>query len=151
MTTRAQQLGKTADSQIAELAAVLSRAGASRLGERCPGREKLGDGTIATVAAHTANNYQRIADFIAATRGEQIPRVVPPRHADRGLDVLLDRLGSARDALTVIAQLDDAQLDSVPPAGTVKFADGQRTLAMVITSLLKHQRHHVRAIAAALT
>jgi hypothetical protein len=42
-------------------------------------------------------------------------------------------------------------MDSVPPAGEMKFADGERTLEQIIASLLKHQRHQVDALAAALS
>jgi hypothetical protein len=67
------------------------------------------------------------------------------------LDALLARLESARRALVAIKQLGEEQLDSVPPAGEMRFADGQRTLEQVVASLLEHQRHQVDSIAAALT
>jgi hypothetical protein len=156
MSPRAQQLQETADRQIAELAERLSAAGEPGLARFCPGRARLGDGTVGAVAAHTTDNYHRIGRFVAALRdaGEQHQ----PGHHGEGyraseveLDVLLARLLSARDALATIGQLSDEQMDSVPPAGEMKFADGERTLEQIIASLLKHQRHQVDALAAALS
>ena len=64
MTERAKQLHATADEQIAELIALLSTADDATLHLPCPGREKLGDGTIAASAGHAADNYRRIAAFV---------------------------------------------------------------------------------------
>jgi hypothetical protein len=155
MSQRAQQLHQTADGQIAELAQRLSTAGEQGITRPCPGRARLGDGTVGAVAAHTTDNYHRIARFVSAHRdgGEQHE---PGQHGEEyrareiELDVLLARLAAARDALSTIGQLSDEQMDSVPPAGEMKFADGERTLAQIIASLLKHQRHQVDALAAAL-
>jgi hypothetical protein len=63
MTERSEQLHATATGQIDELIALLSTADEATLRRRCPGREKLGDGTVAANARHTADNYQRIAAF----------------------------------------------------------------------------------------
>jgi hypothetical protein len=156
MSLRAQRLHETADRQIAELAERLSADGETHLARPCPGRDKLGDGTVGAVAAHTTDNYHRIARFLAATvdAGTQQHS---GRHGDAyratavELDALLVRLAAARDAVATIAQLSDEQLDLVPPAGEMKFADGERTLEQIVTSLLKHQRHQVAALAAALS
>ena len=64
MTERGEQLCATADGQIAELIAIISTLDESTLRLPCPGREKLGDGTIAACVRHTADNYQRIAAFV---------------------------------------------------------------------------------------
>ena len=156
MSPRAPQLQETADRQIAELAARLSAAGEPGLARPCPGRGKLGDGTVGAVAAHTADTYHRIGRFVSAPRdvGEQRH---PGQHGEGyraseiDLDALLARLLSARDVLATIGQLSDEQLDSVPPAGEMKFADGERTLEQTIASLLKHQHHQVGALRAALS
>jgi hypothetical protein len=81
MTERAQELSATADGQIAELIDLLSTLDQAALRRPCPGREKLGDGTIGAAARHTADNYQRIADFVqtsdrmsAEHGGHRIPR-----------------------------------------------------------------------------
>jgi len=64
MTERGQQLHATADGQIAGLIALMSTLDEAALRRPCPGREKLGDGTVAASARHTADNYQRIAVFV---------------------------------------------------------------------------------------
>jgi hypothetical protein len=156
MSLRARQLHQTADGQIAELGERLSTAGERGLSRPCPGRARLGDGTVGAVAAHTTDNYHRIARFVSGLRddGEQHKRSQHSeqhRASEIELDVLLARLAAARDALATIELLSDEQIDSVPPAGEMKFADGERTLEQIIASLLKHQRHQVDALAAALS
>jgi hypothetical protein len=64
MTERGKQLHATADRQIAELIALTSTVEQAALHRPCPGREKLGDGTVGASMRHTADNYQRIAAFI---------------------------------------------------------------------------------------
>jgi hypothetical protein len=156
MNRRAQQLHDSADAQIAELVERLSAAGEGGLARRCPGREKLGDGTVGAVVAHTVDNYHQIARFVAAIRsgGEHHQ---PSQHGKRlrasevELDVLLARLAAAREALAAIGHLTVEQLDSVPPAGEVRFVDGERTLEQIVASMLKHQRHQVHALVAGLS
>ncbi len=155
MSLRARELYETADSQIAELTARLSSStsGAGRLDQPCPGRGKLGDGTIAAVAAHTADNYRRIAQFVAdigAGGGPRFPDHHGAHHPPTSTSTfLLTRLEAAQHAIAPIRELGDDQLDSVPPAGQMRFADGERTLEQVLTSLLRHQRHQVDAVATA--
>jgi hypothetical protein len=149
----------------------------------CPGREKLGDGTVAALALHTADSYLRIAGFLQATgqmaganagarQGRhRIPRLLlarghaPRGHAESGHDEgthdgdytadnvdlhgLLERLSAGRDALSLLADLTDERLDTVPPTGSFRFCDGQRTLEQVVASLLNHQGHQVGALRAA--
>jgi hypothetical protein len=64
MTERGQELHATADAQIVELIGLMSTLDEATLRLPCPGREKLGDGTVAASARHTADNYQRIAAFV---------------------------------------------------------------------------------------
>jgi hypothetical protein len=91
--------------------ALVSMSGVTALSLPCPGREKLGDGTVAACTRHTADSYDRIAAFIGG-RGEG-------RHhggytADNvELQDLLDRLAAGRGALGLLADLTDEQLDSV--------------------------------------
>jgi hypothetical protein len=66
------------------------------------------------------------------------------------LDQLFDRLDSARDGFALLAAMTDERLNTVPPAGSLRFCDGQRTLEQVLSSLFKHQGHQVEAIKAAL-
>jgi hypothetical protein len=86
MTQRAHELSATADGQIAELIDLLRALDQAALRGPCPGREKLGDGTIGAAVRHTADNYERIAAFVetgdrmsdahdpAAHGGHRIPR-----------------------------------------------------------------------------
>ncbi|MGH2862066.1 MAG: hypothetical protein ACRDLT_11260 [Solirubrobacteraceae bacterium] len=86
MTERAEHLRATADEQITDLIGLLSTADEATLREPSPSREKLGDGTIAALAAHTADHYQRIGAFMTTSEqmsaghgpgqrgGHQIPR-----------------------------------------------------------------------------
>ena len=67
MTNRARQLQSTADRQVGGLIALLSTVEPAALRSPCPGREKLGDGTIAASVKHTADNYQRIAEFVTTS------------------------------------------------------------------------------------
>jgi hypothetical protein len=64
MTERGKQLHATTDEQIAELINLISALDEGSLRRPCPGREKLGDGTVGASARHTADNYQRIAAFV---------------------------------------------------------------------------------------
>jgi hypothetical protein len=68
MSERAEQLQTTAATQIGELIDLVSTADDATLHRPCPGREKLGDGTIAASAAHAADNYQRIGAFVATSQ-----------------------------------------------------------------------------------
>ena len=101
MTERAHELAATADRQIGELIELLSTLDQAALERPCPGREKLGDGTIGAAALHTADNYERIAAFVqtsdrmtaahqpATHGGHRIPRFLralghgPQDHAPR--------------------------------------------------------------------
>src|SRR3979411_558318 len=64
MNERGTQLQETANGQISELIGLISTRSEATLRLPCPGREKLGDGTVAACARHTADNYQRIAAFV---------------------------------------------------------------------------------------
>lgn len=154
MSDRATQLAETAGQQIAELANILSATNDLVLRSACPGREKLGDGTVAAVARHTADTYQLIASF--ARGGHPGHNQPHGRHGgdptERGVDLgaLVERLAATRHAVNAIADLTDEELDTVPPAGAARFCDGQRTRAQVLTSMLNHQRHQVDAMQAAI-
>jgi hypothetical protein len=179
MSERATQLLQMADGQLSELIELLSARDEAALNLPCPGREKLGDGTVAACASHTAENYLRIAAFIRdddrqpVTRGEpghgrhRIPRFhrarshgpdqasgthgAPEGAEDVNRQGLLERLSAGRDAFSLLVDLTDEQLDTVPPASDMKFCDGQRTLEQIVTNLLNHQSHQLDALRAALT
>src|SRR5882762_900224 len=136
MNERATQLQETANRQIDELIVLISARGDGALRLPCPGREKLGDGTVAACAMHTADNYHRIAGFLQGQRGGAHTRIAKflhrhgeDKHQDNyrsdniDLPALLDRLSAGRAALSVLADLTEAQLDTVPPASEMKFCD----------------------------
>jgi hypothetical protein len=158
--TRAAALLQQADEQIAKLTSILSIHGDSVLQRPCPGRERLGDGTVGALARHTIENYGRTADFVSATISCQAGRGVGD-HAtydahgghvhgeDARVDELRDQLLAASQALGSLGQLSEEQLAVVPPASEMRFADGQRTLEQIVAGVLKHQRHQIEALAAA--
>jgi hypothetical protein len=143
---RAAALSATATDQISELIDLLATQGDAALTLPCPSRGKLGDGTVGATAAHTAGSYHRIAAFLEGTvdadGGEH-----QARSPDR--DDLLERLSSARHALASLARLTDEQLDVVPAASEMKLCDGRRTLEQILSGLLRHQRHQIDAVKAA--
>jgi hypothetical protein len=151
MGERGTQLLDTANWQISELISLLSTAGDAALALPCPGRGRLGDGTVGATASHTADGYHRVAAFLE-TAVEGHSGHVPGGHGagymaeNLELDDLLERLLAAKAALALLAGLSDEQLDVVPAAGEMKFCDGQRTLEQVVSSLLKHQRHQIDAL-----
>lgn len=179
MIERATQLHQLADGQLSGLIDLLSARDDAALGLPCPGREKLGDGTVAACASHTAENYLRIAAFLRGEdhqpvthsgdrgRGHRIPSFLrgrshrggPDQHTHSAphnaenvnRDGLLERLSAGRNAFDVLTELTDEQLDTVPPASDMKFCDGKRTLEQIVTNLLNHQSHQLDALKAALT
>jgi hypothetical protein len=143
---RAAALFATATEQISELIDLLATQSDAVLMLPCPGRGKLGDGSVGATAAHTAASYHRIAAFLEGTADADGGEHQAPS-LDR--DDLLERLSSARHALASLAQLTDEQLDVVPVASEMRFCDGRRTLEEILSSLLKHQRHQIDAVKAA--
>ena len=155
MTDRGTQLLHTGNAQIGELVKLIAAGEESILGRPCPGRQKPGDGSIGAVALLTAGNYHRIACFVCGNANgahdHAGPHNHPPRTEDITLHQLLHELSTAQSALSPLADLTDEQLDAVPPAGSARFCDGQRTLEQVITATFNHQRHQVDAVRAAVT
>lgn len=156
MSARARQLHATADRQVAELADRLAGAGDADLKRPCPGRARLGDGTVGAVAAHATDNYGRIARFVAAYQAGSAQQPhgshgQTPEASEVDAAVLLVRLAWAREVLARIRRCSDDQLDSQPPDGAMRFADGERSFEQVISALFKHQRHQIDAIEAALS
>ena len=154
MSDRGSQLLKTGDRQITDLAALLSTADEATLHNPCPGREKLGDGTVAAVAIHVADTYLRIAGFVYGH--SQRSHIAHGSHEDthgaEHVDIpkLIQQLDAGRQALRPLADLTDKQLDAVPPAGQSRFCDGKRTTEEVLAAMLKHQSHQIDALRAAI-
>jgi DinB superfamily len=170
---RRSALVDMAERQISELLMLLATTDEEILRRPCPGRAKLGDGSIGAVARHIADSYERIAAFVTSVgaklsghagtdrSGHNAPDTfqrIPDRphddhrHAVDNVEpgALVAQLVSARDQLGHIAQLTNGQLDAVPLAGSFRFCDGQRTLEQVLESLLKHQQRQLDALTAAI-
>lgn len=149
MDTRAETLHTKAAQQIDALIEFAADLDSADLRRPCPGRERLGDGSVGTLLAHTSDNYLRIAAFLG---GDAPPTEDDHRPGHHGSfeaadpDELRHRLARARVQLAEIAQLDGDQLDSVPAPGSFRFCDGTRTVEQVIDSVLNHQGHQVEAL-----
>jgi hypothetical protein len=155
IANRGTPLLHVAQEQIDKLSGLLSAAGDAAMRLPCPGRERLGDGTVGAAAAHTADSYRRLARFL---QGMRQPSDHDPANGhgpgysahDISLAELLARLTAAREALAPLATLTHEQLGAVPSETEMRFADGKRTLEQVVVSVLKHQRHQIDAIEAAI-
>ena len=77
MSEHAQQLQATSDGEIADLIGLISRLDEITLRRPCPGREKLGDGTVGACARHAADNYRQIATFVNASDRHQDRKTKP--------------------------------------------------------------------------
>jgi len=148
MAERAEQLHSTANGQIEQLIGLLSSIDQATLRLPCPGRQKLGDGTVGALVSHTADNYQRIAGFVQTSEGAPGAGQHGHGHSADNIDptAVITQLSAARDALGRLAELTNGQLDAVPPKDSFRFCDGQRTLHQVLASLLKHQAHQLDSI-----
>jgi hypothetical protein len=146
MSERGIQLQEMANRQIAALIDLFSTRGDAILSLPCPGREKLGDGSVAACASHTADSYDRIAGFVDGRAAGVHGGEYLTEDVDR--QDLLGRLSAAGLALNTLADLTDEQLDAVPAARGMKFCDGHRTLERILTNLLRHQGHSVDALKA---
>src|SRR5437868_5020426 len=104
MTERGEQLHATAARQIAELIDLMAKADEATLRLRCPGRAKLGDGSVAACAQHTTDNYKRIAAFVQ-TSDRMSSGPGAPQHADGytadniNVRALVEQLLASRETL----------------------------------------------------
>ena len=167
MSERSRQLHASADQQLGRLLALIPKLDESTARRACPGREKLGDGTIGAVALHTVANYERIAAFVNDGSGAVAQAGAAGDHRDHrrggerhaapiaanGFDAhaLTETLRNARIGLAEIGGFTDAQLDRVPADGSFRFCNGQRTLEQVLAGLLAHQQHQLHALEAAVS
>ena len=169
MSERSELLHQAADQQIADLLELTDQLTPDTLQRPCPGRQKLGDGTLGALVAHTTDNYKRIAAFASGQTGNpdgdtpprdvhSMPRFLrvlghrPPEHgtaysADSAQpNEIAGQLHAVRASLRNVAALSDAQLDAIPADGSFRFCDGKRTFEQVLSALLKHQARQLDAI-----
>jgi hypothetical protein len=134
-------LHATADRQIAELIELVSSADEATLRRPCPGREKLGDGTIAAVARHTADNYQRMASFVQTS--DRISAAHAPDHrSGHRIPRFLRPLGHgpADHAGPPTGQHDDhSTADTIDPGAVVKQLAAARDILAHIAALTDGQ------------
>ena len=77
MSERGSQLHAKADQQIGELLDLVSALDEDTSRRPCSGRDKLGDGTVAASARHSAENYQRIAAFLTTSQRTSVVHAPP--------------------------------------------------------------------------
>jgi hypothetical protein len=95
MSQRAEQLQATADRQIADLLDLIPAISDETLRQPCPGREKLGDGSVGAFLAHTTDNYQRIGEF-AATADRMTVAAGHTGHRSTGIPRFFRAIGHQR-------------------------------------------------------
>lgn len=107
--------------------------------------------TVGAVAAHMVEIPAYLGQFLWATgyvtgsptTGDSHSH--GPNHRHAGSEVLPDlpdlmgRLSDGKSSISLLAGLTDEQLESVPPAGSGRFADGRRSLERVIDAIIAHQ------------
>ena len=149
MDSRAEALHAKATRQVDALIAFAADLDAADLRRPCPGRERLGDGSVGTLLGHTTGNYLRVAAFLDGdappTEGSHRPGHHGPTEA-ADPEELRERLARARVELSRISALDGAELDAIPATGAFRFADGNRTVEQIVVALLTHQGHQVEAL-----
>lgn len=149
MEPRAEALHREAAKQLDELIELAADLDSADLRRPCPGRERLGDGSVGTLLGHTTDNYLRIAAFLDGTATSTESDHRPGHHGPGEAadpDELRHWLARARVELGRIAELDGEELDAIPAAGGFRFADGNRTVEQIIGSVLAHQGHQVEAL-----
>jgi hypothetical protein len=100
---------------------------------------------------HRIPRFLRAPAAGRADHAEHGPGAGPHEYTANDIDpgAVVRQLSASRETLSQIAELTDSQLDAIPPKGSFRFCDGQRTLEQVLASLLNHQRHQVEALKAA--
>jgi hypothetical protein len=143
--------------QLDEVAAVFAAVDDADLSKHCPNEDGEATGTVAAAAAHLAEGYARLGRFLDSTgyvppvpaadpeHGHGHRRAPPPATV---ADVL-ELLHRAEQPVTLLGDLTDEQLDSVP-AKANRFTDEHRTLRQVISEMTSHQAAHLAAVKRAL-
>jgi hypothetical protein len=143
MAERGKQLHATADDQISALINLISTLDDAALRLPCPGREKLGDGSIAASARHTADNYQRIAAFVQTS--DRMSRAHQPnQHRAHRIPRLLRALGHgpadhARHGPGAGEHDDPYSADNIDPGAVVDQLSSSRTTLGRIAELTDSQ------------
>ncbi len=143
MTEHAKQLHATADRQIVELIGLITTLDEPTSRLPCPGREKLGDGTIGAFARHTADNYQRLAAFVQ-TSDRMSERHAPNQEDGHRSPRLLRAFGHGpadhREHRRGASQHDNEYTaDNIDPGAVIAQLSASRDALGRIAALTNHQ------------
>lgn len=143
MSERGTDLKRRVDRQMDDIAAAFANLGEADLTK--PDLKRKGR-TVADAAAHIAEGYHFLVRFLwsagyvpggsAGGHGHERPTAL-------SLPELRQRLDDGRIEISVIADLTDQQLDSVPPPKSSRFSDGRRSLELAIEEVIAHQTQHL--------
>lgn len=116
------------------------------------GKRTSAAGDPTPLSAHRPPGFLRRFGHQRPDHGENGTGAHANHYTADGVDPgeLINQLSASRHALEQIATLSDNQLHTIPPERSFRFCDGQRTLAQVLTNLLKHQAHQIQALKASL-
>lgn len=149
MSERGTELMTKASWQLDETAELVGTLADADLRKPCldDAPDNAGD-TVCEVATHMADGYDRLGGLLQATchaaeapgagHNHRHESARTPAHVS---DVL-SRLTAGTVPIGLLANLSDAQLDSVPAAAG-RFSDGRRTLEQVIDAVIAHQSTHL--------
>lgn len=154
MSERSIDLMAKASCQLEEVTAFFGRLDVADLSRPCTdeGGDSAGE-TVGAVATHVAEGYHHLGRFLqaggyvpgAVTEGKRHEHGHAPTDAP-GLPSLLERLAGGTVPISLLADLTDEQLDSVPEARSSRFSDGRRTLEQVIDAVIAHQAAHLATL-----
>lgn len=147
MSKRGTALMAKASRQIDEMAEFIGALDEADL--RKPFPKDAAGSSVGAVAAHAAEIYHYLGRFLRDTgyvpgspatgnsHGDDHGHAAP--EAPPHLPDLLDRLTGGKAPISLLGDLTDEQLDSVPPAGSGRFSDGRRSLERAIDATIAHQ------------
>ncbi|MFF0018045.1 DinB family protein [Streptomyces sp. NPDC005374] len=159
MSERGTELMSKALAQLDEARGLLAEAHDSDLHRPYVDRE--GDhsaNSVGNAALHFVEGYQKIgrllkgAGYVSASlTGETVQGNGHRHDHDHEAEItdVLKGLDAAKVRLTLLADLTDAQLDSIPPMKN-QWADGERTLLTVLDVIIAHQAGHLASLGDAL-
>ncbi|TGB15138.1 hypothetical protein E2651_03700 [Streptomyces sp. MZ04] len=112
--------------------------------------------SVGAAALHFIEGYQKIGRLLKTAgcvpAAEGTPHTHGHGHAhDHAprLPEVLEKLDGTQKVLPLLADLTDTQLDSVPAVKN-QWADGERTLAVVLDTIISHQAGHLASLRDAL-
>jgi len=112
--------------------------------------------SVGTAALHFVEGYQKIgrllkgAGYVSSSFSDSTTQPHGHgRHNEAELSDVVKGLDAAKVRLTLLADLTDEQLDSVPGIRN-QWADGERTLLDVLDTIIDHQAGHLASLGDAL-